>query len=88
MYKIFSGDALWIAFFDRVLYNKIKKMRCDMEDLKLNQFLNRADDFIINITMGGDPYRIKAQAGNAIIISEEEYERLKAGKLENTVGKS
>ncbi len=59
-----------------------------MKDLKFNEFLNRADDFIINVAMGGEPYRIKAQAGNAIIISEEEYERLKIGKLESTVDRS
>lgn len=54
-----------------------------MKDLKFNEFLNRADDFIINVAMGGEPYRIKAQAGNAIIISEEEYERLQASKEDN-----
>ncbi len=47
-----------------------------MKDLKFNEFLNRADDFIINVAMGGEPYRIKAQAGNAILISEKEFNRL------------
>ncbi len=46
-----------------------------MKDLKFNEFLNRADDFIINVAMGGEPYRIKAQAGNAILISEEQYQK-------------
>ncbi len=46
-----------------------------MKDLKFNEFLNRADDFIINVAMGGEPYRIKAQSGNAILISEEEYKK-------------
>ncbi len=47
-----------------------------MKDLKFNEFLNRADDFVINIAMDGEPYRIKAQAGNAILISEKEFNRL------------
>ena len=58
-----------------------------MEDLKLNQFLNRADDFIINVATGGESYRIQAKAGNVILISEEEYERLQASK-ENMVEKT
>ncbi len=53
-----------------------------MKDLKFNEFLNRADDFVINVAMGGEPYRIKAQAGNAVLISEDEYKRLMEDKEE------
>ncbi len=56
-----------------------------MKELKFNEFLNREDDFVINVAMGGDPYRIKAQAGNAVLISEDEYKRFMEHKERATL---
>lgn len=48
-------------------------MRCYMTELKLNEFLDRADDFINNASMGEDFYSVKTNSGKAIIISEDEW---------------
>lgn len=47
-----------------------------MEILKLNEFLDRADDFIKNAALGEEFYSIETKAGNAIIISEDEWKML------------
>lgn len=47
-----------------------------MKELKLNEFLDRSDDFIKNAAIGDDFYMVKTNAGNAIIISEDEYKIL------------
>lgn len=48
-------------------------MRCYMKELKLNEFLDRADDFINNASMGEDFYAVQTNSGKAIIISEDEW---------------
>lgn len=44
-----------------------------MKELKLNEFLARADDFINNAAMGEEFYSIQTNSGKAIIISEGEW---------------
>ena len=44
-----------------------------MKELKLNEFLDRADDFINNASMGEDCYAVQTNSGKAIIISEDEW---------------
>ena len=47
-----------------------------MEELKLNEFLNRADDYIKNAAIGVDTYSVQTNSGKVIIISEQEYIKL------------
>lgn len=47
-----------------------------MKELNLNEFLNRADDYINNAVIGQDVYTVQTNCGKAIILSEEEWKRL------------
>ncbi len=44
-----------------------------MKDLRLNEFLDRADDFINNAAIGEEFYAIQTTSGKAIVISEDEW---------------
>lgn len=44
-----------------------------MKELKLNEFLDRAGDFINNASMGEDFYAVQTNSGKAIIIGEDEW---------------
>lgn len=48
-------------------------MRYNMKDLRLNEFLDRADDFINNAAIGEEFYAIQTTSGKAIVISEDEW---------------
>ncbi len=47
-----------------------------MKDLRLNEFLDRADDFINNAAIGEEFYAIQTTSGKAIVISENEWKML------------
>ena len=47
-----------------------------MKELKLNEFLDQADDFITNAALGEEFYSIQTKAGKAIVISEDEWKML------------
>ena len=47
-----------------------------MKELKLNEFLDGADDFIKNAALGDEFYMVQTGTGNAVIISEDEYKIL------------
>ncbi len=47
-----------------------------MKDLRLNEFLDRADDFINNAAIGEEFYAIQTTSGKAIVISEDEWKML------------
>ena len=51
-------------------------MRCYMKELKLNEFLDRADDFINNASIGEEFYAVETNSGKAIVISEDEWKML------------
>lgn len=51
-------------------------MRYNMKDLRLNEFLDRADDFINNAAIGEEFYAIQTTSGKAIVISEDEWKML------------
>ena len=51
-------------------------MRYNMKDLRLNEFLDRADDFINNAAIGEEFYAIQTTSGKAIVISENEWKML------------
>ncbi len=47
-----------------------------MKDLRLNEFLDRADDFINNAAIGEEFYAIQTTSGKAIVINEDEWKML------------
>lgn len=44
-----------------------------MKELKLSEFLVRADDYVNNASIGEEFYAVKTNSGKAIIISEDEW---------------
>ena len=70
-----SAFALLLALIYYIMYIQFQ-MRCYMKELKLNEFLDRADDFINNASIGEEFYAVETNSGKAIVISEDEWKML------------